>query len=196
MSRAVAGQQALEQTATPLMQGQAILTTAVVPHRGTQAILVRAPFDAPIELMRRALTSMDRFPDWVSILRKGRSDPAGPDRWNCLLAGKLGIWKVGVSIEMRFVLRRVDDDEFVMEKYLGGTFADLHFHHQIVPVRAGRQAEIASIYHFDLSDFALVRHISAFRNNPAARQEIQMVAAVAMTRGLVEMVEHDAGRAV
>ncbi len=178
--------------ADPRFRGRSPLSASVVPHKDTRAILVQATFETDYQNVQYALHAFDTFSEHVPLLQHGSSIRLDESHWECTLEGRIGIWKFGIPIRMRFVLHQVNEFEFLIQKYIGGTFGDLYFHHLIVPHKSGGGL-LKSIYYFDVEDFALIKRISIFRDHPGTTDEIQALAATMMTKGIIELAELNNG---
>jgi hypothetical protein len=161
------------------------LDAFLFPFRKGKAACASVEIPAPEGEVWDALERIESLPEIVPVLEKAEKKIRGDGIWECLLEGRIGIWKLGYPLRIHYLMRVEPPRRMELEKYIGGIFPDVYFCHEVEPL-SSQKTRLKSIYYFDLEGFAPLRIFRFAQKTPWMREIVVLSAAALMVRSFCD----------
>lgn len=162
-----------------------VLSVSLFPFRKGQAARAEIVVPAVIEDVWEKLCEIEKLPEIVPVLEFAEKKIGPNGLWECVLEGKIGIWKLGFPLRLHYLMKVEPLRSMEMEQYLGGIFPDVYFRHELEPL-GNKATRLTSIYYFDLEGFSVLKILRFAQKFPWIKEIINLSAAALLVRGFGE----------
>jgi len=159
------------------------LSVTSFPFRDGHGATATAIVNCPLDELWDALLDLESFPEHIPMIDHAVSRSTDRDDViYCALSGKIGVWKLGISLDIRYKMRMEPKSRLELIEYEGGVFKDVYFLHEVEPVDA-TNTRLTSTFYFNTEGFPLLKLLKVFERFPWMAEMLNLTATATLVRG-------------